>query len=506
MSSPAQAATRSEGATTAVAEPGLPRRLVGETVEPGDVLCAIVDGPADQLATTVAFLADGLARGERGILLAEQRFVDRVWAALPADRPIALERHPVEAVTNRDQVLREWRFDSDRVVALVARVAAEARAAGSAGTRVCIDMTWALRPTGAIEEVDRLARCLASALAPLAGVGLLLYDRIRFLPAFIEAALRAHPLVVRGERVLRNPYVLPQERARRAVDQMLAFLDRSAPTAASPTMALEEILDALPHGAVVVDQRGVIQSVNRAAASLLETDPAGLAGAPLATLFADGSPPEGWPTVPGPDRRNLRLRRGDGRAVWLRAWARRLDGETAGLLVLLDTHGSFWPLWSDADRRDPRSRRVLVVSPEPALAETLALQLMTDGHVVTTVSGGVEAEVLQRATSADLAVVDLDDPEGRAGHAWFEALRAASPSLPLVVLTAWPRVLDDDTSGARAVLVKPYSFTQLRHVVQTVDPRAPDGDTVTGPPTIPQAVRVAESGAVAFARNHSREG
>lgn len=506
MSSPVEAANRSAIETTAVAQPGLPRRLRGKPLEPGDLLCAVIDSPTDQLATTVAFLADGLARGERGVLLAEQRFVDRVWAALSSAQPLAMERHPLKAVTNRDRILHDWTFDAETVVALVERTAAEAQAAGWAGTRVCIDMTWALRPTGAVAEIDRLARRLASALAPVGAVGLLLYDRIRFLPSSIEVALRAHPLLVRSERVLPNPYVVSGTAPRRAADRMLAVLDELTPTAASPTMSLEVILDALPQGVVLVDQRGGIQLVNRAAATLLEADPAALVDAPLATLFAEGSPPDGWPRVPGPDRRNLRLRRGDGRARWVRTWTRRLEGETGGLLVVLDTYDSFWPRWPEADSPASRSRRVLVVSSDPALAETLALQLMADGNAVTIASNGVEAEVIQRVTPADLAVVDLDDPSGRAGHEWFHALRAASPSLPLVVLTAWPRLLDADTSDARAVLVKPYSLTQLRHVVQTVAPEALDGGTVTGSPTERQAVRVAESGALGFARNHSHEG
>ncbi|MCS6801873.1 MAG: MEDS domain-containing protein [Chloroflexota bacterium] len=458
---------RADGVTQYGAVP----RLRGRAPAPGDLLCAIVDSPEDQLAATVAFLSDGLARGERGVLLADRRFVDHVWAALPSSPAVAMERQPVEPVTNRDYVLREWTFDSDTAVALAERAVEAARAAGYAGARICVDMTWALRPTGSPEQIGRFAEGLGAVLAKRAAVALLLYDRVRFPPHALEAALRAHPLIVRSGCIVPNHYFVPlpdRRNARRSVDRMLLSLDRLVDSASS-ALLLSAVLDALPQGVVLSDAGGVIRLINRAAAALLASAPERLIGAPLPALFAESAPPDGWPASPGPDRRNLRLRRGDGSALWTRAVAQRLDDGAGGFVLALDPLPQTQPTPlapGSASGRAPASP-LLVVSGDPTLSEALALQLIAEGYSVLVAESAGEAAELLGSAPIEMAIVDFD-PFSDSGET-IRALRAGCPTLPIILLVSQFAQRDGDPAVARmvsAVVPKPFSRAELRRVVR----------------------------------------
>jgi CheY-like chemotaxis protein len=490
-------------------ERGQPRSLLGASLQPGDVLGALFDSPDDQLAAAAAFFAAGIASGERCLLVAERPFIEQVEKALSNAPPAVRQQPALVAETNRDRVLRDWVFDGETVVRLIEGAAAEARQAGFSGLRVGIEMTWALRPAGNVEEIGRFADLLGRSLAALPAVALLLYDRVRFPPPFVEAVLRAHPLLVRRERVVANPYFAPaeaREGRRRLVDGMIAALDRAAsPMPSLPS--LPAVLDALPQGVLLCDAAGIVRAVNRPAAELLEVAAEAVLSAPLAMLFADGEPPPGWPRADGPDLRNLRVRRGDGRARWVRASARRLGGGTGGLLVLLDTLDPAWPLpfgaedilWHSNGRQHSTSGRngaetitrfrepvrhppapngngagsacrVLVVSAAPALAETLSLELIGDGHAVIVATTGEEARQALARDPVDLAIVGLDGSE-EAGWEMARELRTTDRTLPVLLAAGWP--LDRaavDAAGANGVLSKPVSRADLGRALLNLQP------------------------------------
>jgi CheY-like chemotaxis protein/PAS domain-containing protein len=305
----------------------------------------------------------------------------------------------------------------------------------------------------------------------------------------IEAALRAHPFVVRGERILANPYFVPADSrfgARQSVDRMLRHLDRLAVATADEPL-LRHVLDALPHGVLFCDGAGVIRVINRPVAALLARPADSLVGAPLGSLFADGSPPSGWPRMNGSDLRRLRLRRGDGRVCWAAATAHQISA-AGHLLVLLDTEPAGWHsvgvdaearsdplgrLIDPADERALPTRRFLVASSAPALAETLSMLLIADGHGVVVAASGEEAQRLVNSTPLDAVLIDLDDGSAAWGTQIRE-LRATCPRVPIVLITAWEASIDPALArDASALLIKPFSRRHLREALTSCLVRRP---------------------------------
>jgi CheY-like chemotaxis protein/anti-sigma regulatory factor (Ser/Thr protein kinase) len=95
---------------------------------------------------------------------------------------------------------------------------------------------------------------------------------------------------------------------------------------------------------------------------------------------------------------------------------------------------------SDADVARSR-HRVLIIDDDPVLLKSLRDILETDGHVVTAVGGGqagIEAfrSAHSRGPAFDVVVTDLGMPHVD-GRAVASAIKAASPSTPVILLTGW---------------------------------------------------------------------
>ena len=119
-----------------------------------------------------------------------------------------------------------------------------------------------------------------------------------------------------------------------------------------------------------------------------------------------------------------------------------------------------------------RSLHVLVVDDDPLVLETLRNMVVATGHAVTIADGGrngIEAFDRARAGGAgfDAVVTDLGMP-GVDGRALARAVKLASPSTPVVLLSGWGEGLQ---AGARRqpdidlVLAKPPKLRELREVL-----------------------------------------
>lgn len=120
----------------------------------------------------------------------------------------------------------------------------------------------------------------------------------------------------------------------------------------------------------------------------------------------------------------------------------------------------------------PRRLRLLVVDDDPLLLKSLRDILESDGHVVVTAndgSAGIEAFHAAKSPGDGFAAVitDLGMPytDGRKVAA---AIKAASPSTPVILLTGWGQRLvseDDIPAHVDRVLSKPPKLRELREAL-----------------------------------------
>ena len=125
--------------------------------------------------------------------------------------------------------------------------------------------------------------------------------------------------------------------------------------------------------------------------------------------------------------------------------------------------------------------RILLVDDDPVLIKSLEDVLTSDGHQVTAANGGesgVEAFVAATRTSAPFSIVitDLGMPhvDGRRVAA---AVKAASPTTPVILLTGWGHRLlaeNDIPPHVDRVLSKPPRMNDLRGALADLTTTATD--------------------------------
>lgn len=120
----------------------------------------------------------------------------------------------------------------------------------------------------------------------------------------------------------------------------------------------------------------------------------------------------------------------------------------------------------------PSPLRILVIDDDPLVVEALRDTLARDGHQVATSEGGEAGlqrfhEALSRSETFDLVFTDLGMPHVDGSHV-ASAVKAESPSTPVVLLTGWGRrmVADGDMPPhVDRILSKPPDVTELRDIV-----------------------------------------
>jgi DNA-binding response OmpR family regulator len=107
--------------------------------------------------------------------------------------------------------------------------------------------------------------------------------------------------------------------------------------------------------------------------------------------------------------------------------------------------------------------RVLVIEDEPGIADFLRRGLTAEGFAVESSLDGTEGERLALAGNFDAIVLDLMLP-GRSGLQILASVTRASPTLPVIVLSARGEIEDRVAgleTGAVDYLVKPFSLAEL---------------------------------------------
>jgi CheY-like chemotaxis protein len=117
----------------------------------------------------------------------------------------------------------------------------------------------------------------------------------------------------------------------------------------------------------------------------------------------------------------------------------------------------------------PTGLRILLVDDDPLLLRSLRDTLEADGHTIVTASGGREGiELFQEAhddkQAFSVVVTDLGMPYVD-GRQVANAIKTASPSTPVVLLTGWGRRLQaegDLPAHVDLLLAKPPKLRELR--------------------------------------------
>jgi signal transduction histidine kinase len=112
-----------------------------------------------------------------------------------------------------------------------------------------------------------------------------------------------------------------------------------------------------------------------------------------------------------------------------------------------------------------RQMRILVVDDDPLLLKSLREFLETDGHTVVTAGGGQEGiDLFRHAGKFDLVITDLGMPYID-GRAVADAIKTASPDLPVIMLTGWGKRMESENdlpANIDCILSKPPKLYEMR--------------------------------------------
>ena len=131
------------------------------------------------------------------------------------------------------------------------------------------------------------------------------------------------------------------------------------------------------------------------------------------------------------------------------------------------------------------SVRVLVIDDEPFVRETLGEILRQQRHDVVVADDGASGLARFREGAFDLVMTDLAMP-GMSGWQVAQAVKAARPQVPVVLVTGWGVEVHADelhTHGVDRVMTKPFRFEDVQNVVASfreagdVDPAWREGDS-----------------------------
>ncbi len=131
---------------------------------------------------------------------------------------------------------------------------------------------------------------------------------------------------------------------------------------------------------------------------------------------------------------------------------------------------------------------ILIVDDDASVHTSLGLLLKQAGHAWAAVSSRAEATAWLAANPCDLVLQDMNfsrETSGAEGLGLLAEIRAAHPSLPVILMTAWgsiPLAVEGMRLGAGDFITKPWTNTQVVQSVETALglARAPKSDgTVT---------------------------
>ncbi|NEU57834.1 MEDS domain-containing protein [Halorussus sp. MSC15.2] len=238
--------------------------------EHADHLALVYEDRAEQLATVVPFVADGLARDERCMYIVDDSSREEIIDALRSDGvdvEDALDAGQLSFHSVEEMYLSDGEFDVERARDSLGTVA-EAAQDEYEGFRVTAEETWLVGDDAAQRKFMACEAHVNELLDGEAGMALCQYDRTELPPTVIEDVINTHPYLVYDETACPNDFYTPPEEyfapdnlARENERKLETLLDRTEGQASlgtreryerelyditsDPDLGFEEKLDAL---------------------------------------------------------------------------------------------------------------------------------------------------------------------------------------------------------------------------------------------------------------------
>jgi CheY-like chemotaxis protein len=114
--------------------------------------------------------------------------------------------------------------------------------------------------------------------------------------------------------------------------------------------------------------------------------------------------------------------------------------------------------------------RILVVDDTETVRLLLAHYLGALGHEVVTLDSGLQVTAQLADGLFDALLTDVTMPDCT-GWDVLKAARAATPDLPVILMTGWDEVRRPDGPQPDAVLDKPFTLDRIREVLEAVRAR-----------------------------------
>jgi signal transduction histidine kinase/CheY-like chemotaxis protein len=122
---------------------------------------------------------------------------------------------------------------------------------------------------------------------------------------------------------------------------------------------------------------------------------------------------------------------------------------------------------ASAPEAGPEVVRVLVIDDEPFVRDTLGEILRQQHHDVVVADDGMSGLARFRESAFDLVMTDLAMP-GMSGWQVAQAVKAARPQVPVILVTGWGVEVQADelqSHGVDRVMTKPFRFEDVQEVV-----------------------------------------
>ncbi|HVX95675.1 MAG TPA: MEDS domain-containing protein [Polyangia bacterium] len=171
-------------------------------------LCCLFHSIDEKHRTVAAFVAEGLERSERCVLIAspaEQRELHAALEAAGVSVESARGRGALVLATDAETYLRMGRFDPEDSLSLMEGFVDGAVADGFRGVRVSGDGSSPL-PDHVWADVLRYEALVNERLARRPFLGLCRFDAEAVRPDRLEDVLRTHPLVAARGELCANPF------------------------------------------------------------------------------------------------------------------------------------------------------------------------------------------------------------------------------------------------------------------------------------------------------------
>jgi len=114
-----------------------------------------------------------------------------------------------------------------------------------------------------------------------------------------------------------------------------------------------------------------------------------------------------------------------------------------------------------------RGKRILIAEDEAALREALKVLLGCDGHTIVEAADGKAACHLFTPGEFDLVITDYAMP-GMNGDELARTIKVLVPTQPIIMITAYARLLCTKENPVDAILEKPFTISALRRIISAV--------------------------------------